>query len=36
MNVSEEDEEVHGYAPPVRGVVNVALTEMPREETLLV
>ena len=36
MNVSEEDEEVHGYAPPVWGVVNISLSKMPREETLLV
>ena len=36
MNISEEDEEVHGNAPPVRSVVNAALAKMLREESLLV
>ena len=36
MNVSEEDEEVHGYASPVRGVVNVSLAKMSGEQSLLV
>ena len=36
MNVSEEDEEVHGYASPVRSVVYVSLTKMSGEQSLLV
>ena len=36
MNVSEEDEEVHSNASPVRGVVNAALAKMLREESLLI
>ena len=36
MNVSEEDEEVHGYSSPVRGVVDVTLTKVSGEQSLLV
>ena len=36
MNVSEEYQEVHSDAPPVRRVVDVSLTEMPGESSLLV
>jgi hypothetical protein len=36
MNVSEEDEQVDGDSPSVRGVIDVALPEMPREILLLV
>ena len=36
MNVSEEDEEVHGYSPPVRSVVDVSLTKVSGEQCLLV
>jgi hypothetical protein len=36
MNVSEQDEKVDGYPSSVRGVIDVALTEMPREILLLV
>jgi hypothetical protein len=36
MNVSEEDEQVDGNSPSVRGVIDVALPEMPREILLLV
>ena len=36
MNVSEEDKEIHGYAPSVRSVVYVSLTKMSGEQSLLV
>ena len=36
MNVSEEDEEVHGYSPPVRSVIDVSLTKVSGEQSLLV
>ena len=36
MNVSEENQEVHSDAPPVRRVVDVSLPEMPGEGGLLV
>ena len=36
MNIPEEDEEVDGYAPPVRSVVYVSLTKVPGEQSLLV
>ena len=36
MNVSEQYQEVHSDAPPVRRVVDVSLPEMPGEGGLLV
>ena len=36
MNVSEEDKEIHGYAPSVRSVVDVSLAKMSGEQSLLV
>ena len=36
MNVSEEDKEVDGYSSPVRSVVDVSLTKMSGQQSLLV
>ena len=36
MDVPEQDEKIHGDSPPIRGVVDVSLSKVTGEESLLV